>query len=82
MNKLTEMETLGVRTYPTQTYFFLANFAPYHAGEIADKLRSRDLLIKPLNDPALGPGYMPVTTVLPEDNRRFVEALREAVSHA
>ena len=77
-----QLRTLGVRTYPTQTYFFLADFAPHHAGEIADKLRNRDILIKPLNNPALGPGYMRVTTALPEDNRRFVDTLREVLSHA
>ena len=33
-----------------------------------------------LNDPTLGPGYMRVTTALPEDNRRFLEAMREVLS--
>jgi histidinol-phosphate aminotransferase len=71
-----------VRTYPTHTYFFLADFAPHNAAELADQLRSRDILIKPLNDPALGPGFMRITTALPEDNRRFVAALRELLSSA
>lgn len=71
-----ELRTLGVCTYPTHTYFFLADLAPHNAAEIADQLRSRDILIKPLNDPQLGPGYMRITTALPEDNRRFVDTLR------
>ena len=71
-----ELRTLGVRTYPTHTYFFLADLAPHNAAEIAEQMRSRGILIKPLNDPALGPGYMRITTALPEDNRRFVDALR------
>lgn len=71
-----QMSTLGVRTFPTRTYFFLADFAPHNAAEIADQLRGHDILIKPLNDPVLGPGYMRVTTALPEDNQRFVEVLR------
>jgi histidinol-phosphate aminotransferase len=75
-----QLRALGVRTYATQTYFFLADFAPHDAAEIADELRKRDILIKPLNDPALGPGHMRVTTALPEDNRRFVEALREVLA--
>jgi hypothetical protein len=33
-------------------------------------------------DPALGPGYMRITTALPEDNRHFVDALREVLSGA
>jgi len=56
--------------------------APHNAAEIADQLRSRDILIKPLNDPALGPGFMRITTALPEDNRRFVDALRALLSRA
>lgn len=77
-----ELRTLGMRTYPTRTYFFLADFAPHDAAEIAGQLRSRDILIKPLNDPALGPGFMRITTALPEDNRRFIDALREVLSRA
>lgn len=77
-----ELEALGVRTYPTQTYFFLADFAPHDAAEIAGKLHSRNILIKPLNNPALGSGYMRITTALPEDNRRFVDALREILPRA
>jgi histidinol-phosphate aminotransferase len=77
-----ELRSMGVRTYPTHTYFFLADLAPHNAAEIADQLRSRDILIKPLNDPALGPGFMRITTALPEDNRRFVDALRELLSRA
>jgi len=77
-----ELRAMGVRTYPTHTYFFLADLAPHNAAEIADQLRSRDILIKPLNDPALGPGFMRITTALPEDNRRFVDALRELLPRA
>lgn len=72
-----ELRRLGVRTYPTNTYFFLADFAPHNASELAAKLRERGIFIKPLNDPALGPGFMRVTTALPEDNVRVVAALRE-----
>jgi histidinol-phosphate aminotransferase len=69
------LETLGVRTFPTETYFFLADFAPHDAVEIAQRLQERKILIKPLNDPRLGPGYMRVTTALPQDNAHVVAAL-------
>jgi histidinol-phosphate aminotransferase len=75
-----EVRALGVRTFPTRTYFSLADFAPHNAAEIAAQLRSRDILIKPLDDTVLGPGFMRVITALPEDNRRFVDALREVLS--
>jgi histidinol-phosphate aminotransferase len=77
-----DLRQLGVRTYPTQTYFFLADLAPFAAAEIADRLRRRNIMIKPLNDPALGSGFMRITTALPEDNRRFLETLRELLAHA
>ena len=78
----TQLQVLGVHTYPSKTYFFLADFAPYAASEIADQLHNHNILIKPLNDPALGPGFMRITTALPEDNQRFVDALREVLSDA
>jgi histidinol-phosphate aminotransferase len=70
------LRALGVRTWPTSTYFFLADFAPHDAGLLAARLRERDILVKPLGDPRLGPGVMRVTTALPEDNERVVAALR------
>jgi histidinol-phosphate aminotransferase len=72
-----QLQALGARTYPTETYFFLADFAPHNAAEMAERLRERKILVKPLGDARLGLGYMRVTTALPEDNARFVAALRE-----
>jgi histidinol-phosphate aminotransferase len=71
------LEALGVRVFPTETYFFLADFAPRDATELARQLVRYGILIKPLDDPGLGRGYMRVTTALPDDNARVIEALRE-----
>lgn len=73
------LRELGVRTFPTRTYFFLADFAPHDAADIADRLRGHSIFIKPLNDPRLGPGFMRVTTALPEDNARVLQAVREVL---
>jgi histidinol-phosphate/aromatic aminotransferase/cobyric acid decarboxylase-like protein len=73
----TELRALHVRTFPTQTYFFLADFAPWEVHALAALLKQPKILVKPLNDKYLGPGYMRVTTSLPKDNARFVAALRE-----
>jgi len=72
-----ELAAMGVRTYPTETYFFLADFAPHDAGDLAIRLGQRGIHIKALGDPELGPGFMRVTTALPEDNQRFLRVLRE-----
>jgi histidinol-phosphate aminotransferase len=71
------LEKLGVRVFPTETYFFLADFAPRDATELARQLARYGILIKPLDDPGLGCGYMRVTTALPADNARVIEAFRE-----
>jgi histidinol-phosphate aminotransferase len=70
-----DLRGLGVRTYPTETYFFLADFAPHDATRLAERLRKQQILVKPLIDHRLGPGFMRMTTARPEDNRRFVQAL-------
>jgi histidinol-phosphate aminotransferase len=72
-----QVRALGPRTFPTEPYFFLADFAPLDARWLADRLRERGILIKPLNDDRLGPGYMRVTTALPEDNAVFLKALKD-----
>ena len=72
----TQLRALGVRTFPTNTYFFLADFAPHDAAQLAEGLLAREILVKPLADPVLGKGYMRVTTSRPEDNARFIDALR------
>ena len=72
-----DFRSLGVETFPTETYFFLADFAPHDASDVATRLRERGIFVKPLDDERLGPGYMRVTTARPADNDRVVEALAE-----
>lgn len=71
------LQALGVRTFPTEAYFFLADFAPRDARWLAGRLEERDILVKPLNDERLGPGFIRVTTALPEDNVRFLSTIKE-----
>jgi histidinol-phosphate aminotransferase len=76
-NLAAELRALGVRTFPTQTYFFLADFAPHDATDLANSLKEQGIFIKPLGDPILGPGFMRVTTALPDDNTRVIQTLRK-----
>ena len=75
------LRKVGVKTYPTEGYFFLADFAPHDAGELARRLRERNVLVKPLGDARLGPGFMRVTTSLPPGNALFLSALRAVDAH-
>jgi histidinol-phosphate aminotransferase len=72
-----DLESLGVRTFSTETYFFLADFSPHDASDVAAALRERNIFVKPLDDDRLGPGYMRVTTARPEENERVVAALED-----
>ena len=74
-----QLRTLGIRTYPTETYFFLADFSPHNAEQIAETLKAQGILVKPLQDPVLGKGFMRITTALPEDNLRFVNVLQKLI---
>jgi histidinol-phosphate aminotransferase len=76
----TQLRTLGVRTFPTETYFFLADFAPHDAAQLAEALAAKGILVKPLGDRILGRGFMRVTTSRPEDNVRFVTILRDLLN--
>lgn len=71
------LQSLGVKTYPTEAYFFLADFAPLNAGVIASALEEKGFLLKPLNDVALGEGYMRITTSTPENNMQFIQTLKD-----
>jgi histidinol-phosphate aminotransferase len=77
-----DLRSLGVRTFPTQTYFFLADFAPHDATELAEQLKTYQILVKPLNHPRLGSGFMRVTTAMPEENQRVVETLNRLIGGA
>jgi histidinol-phosphate aminotransferase len=75
-----QLKALDVKTFPTETYFFLADFSPHNATHLAEQLKDRGILMKPLNDPVLGEGYMRVTTALPEDNARFMTVIQQLLA--
>jgi histidinol-phosphate aminotransferase len=70
------LNELGVKTYPTETYFFLADFAPYTGKEITEVLATQQILVKPLDAPHLGVGFIRMTTAVPEDNAKVLRVLR------
>ncbi|RLM53923.1 histidinol-phosphate aminotransferase family protein [Halobellus sp. Atlit-31R] len=72
-----ELRSLGVTTFPTETYFFLADVSPHDASAVAASLRERGIHVRPLDDDRLGPGYLRLTTARPADNERVVDAFRE-----
>jgi histidinol-phosphate aminotransferase len=69
------LQRLGVRTYPTDTYFFLADFSPLDASTVAEALRPHGILVKPLGDASLGPGMMRITTATPDENELVLRTI-------
>ena len=56
--------------------FDLDGLAPPRATRLPERLREQRIPVKPLGDRRLGPGFRRVTTARPENNGRFVQALR------
>jgi histidinol-phosphate aminotransferase len=75
-----QLKKLSVQTFPTKTYFFLADFAPYDGTKLATQMRKHGIFIKPLKDPMLGTSFMRVTTALPEDNERVINVFKKLIS--
>jgi len=69
---------LGVRCWPTEGNFVL--FRPRgDAGEVQRALAARGIRVRPTEGNGL-PGHIRVTVGLPEENRRFLQALDEVIA--
>lgn len=72
-----EMEKLGVRYFQTQTNFFLID-VKQDANVVFEKMLRRGVIVRPMT--AYGfPHYIRINVGLVEENRRFVDALREVI---
>jgi histidinol-phosphate aminotransferase len=72
-----EVEKLGLRCFPTQTNFFLIDLER-DAKSVFERMLRRGVIVRPMT--AYGyPNYIRISAGLPEENRRFVEALRKAL---
>jgi histidinol-phosphate aminotransferase len=76
------LERLDVKTYPTDTYFFLADVSPLNAEHVCNALRQRRILAKPLADPNLSPGLIRVTTSTPDNNTLVLDAIQQILRTA
>ena len=75
-----ELRALGVHAYQAETYFSRADFAPHDTAHLAEALKVQGILIKPLNAPMLGDGFMRITTALPKENICFPGAIKELLA--
>jgi histidinol-phosphate aminotransferase len=72
-----EMENLGLRYFPTQTNFFLIDLER-DAKSVFENMLAKGVIVRPMM--AYGyPNYIRISVGLPEENQRFVEALKQVI---
>jgi histidinol-phosphate aminotransferase len=70
-----EVKKLGLRYFPTQTNFFLIDMER-DATAVFEEMLRRGVIVRPMA--AYGyPHYIRINVGLPEDNQRFIEALKQ-----
>jgi histidinol-phosphate aminotransferase len=76
-NLATSLQKLGIKTFPTETYFFLGKIPKMDADEFAEALRKRDINIRPLHHGRLENNFLRFATSTPENNMIVLEAVKE-----
>ncbi len=71
-----ELKSMGFECVPTQANFFLIKVGK--GKEVYDALLRQGVIVRPMGSYGLGE-YLRVTVGLPEENKRFVETLRNTV---
>ncbi len=71
-----ELQKLGFTVPPSQTNFLLA-MPPPGCGAIVDKLLDRGIIVRGMKPFGYGGESFRVTIGTPEENRKFIDALKE-----
>jgi len=71
------LQGLGIKTYPTETYFFLGKIPHMKADEFAKALSGKNIHIRPLQLERLGNNFLRFATSTPENNQLVLNAIRE-----
>ena len=69
-----ELKAIGLECVPTQANFFLIKVG--RGKEIYEALLRQGVIVRPMASYGLGE-YIRVTVGLPEENKRFVEAIKQ-----
>ncbi|MGB9715412.1 MAG: histidinol-phosphate transaminase [Thermodesulfovibrionales bacterium] len=71
----TELKSLNIRFVPTEANFIYILLG-YDSNVFYNEMLKRGVITRPV-----GPGEIRVTIGLPEENERFIEALKKVISH-
>ncbi|MBD3209942.1 aminotransferase class I/II-fold pyridoxal phosphate-dependent enzyme [Candidatus Micrarchaeota archaeon] len=71
-----ELEELGIKTYPSEGYFFLARL-PVNAEKFASEMLRNGVMVKPLKQAGLEGDFVKFVTSAPEKDRVVVETVKK-----
>jgi len=71
------LKGLGIRTYPSETYFFLGKIAHMSADEFAAALGERNIFIRPLHEERMENNFLRFATSSPENNRIVINTIKK-----
>lgn len=74
------LREMGIKTYPTETYFFLGRVPHMDAEEFAKALGKRNIHIRPLHAEGLGNNFLRFATSTPENNAIVLDAIKDIFS--
>jgi histidinol-phosphate aminotransferase len=72
-----QVSRMGLQYIPTQANFFLID-VEQDAKRLYEKMLRRGLIVRPMTSYGY-PTYIRINVGLPEENRRFIEALKEVL---
>lgn len=71
------LEGLGIKTYPSETYFFLGKIPHMSADEFANALSEKNIHIRPLHEERLGNNFLRFATSSSENNKIVLDTIKE-----
>ena len=71
------LKNLGVKTYPSETYFFIGKMPHMDADRFAEALGERNIHIRPLHHEGLENRFLRFATSTAEQNRTVLKAIKE-----
>lgn len=76
---ISNLEKLGITTYPTETYFFLMRVPKFTADEFVKLLEEKNIHVRALHQEGLGNNFIRFATSTGENNKKVLKDIHEIV---
>ena len=73
------LQNLGIKTYPSETYFFIGKIPYMNADEFAKALAQKNIYIRPLHQERLGNNFLRFATSISENNKIVLNVIKETL---